>query len=282
MRFIWILILFFLTTFSVKAICVSGNCSNGFGTYVWESGDMYTGFWKNGDKHYFGMNFWSDGDFWYGLYKNGDRKPGMGLYAWDDGDFENRNNRVYYDEKGCVSGNCEDGWGVYIYDGGDLHAGYWKNGKQHYFGAKFWASGDFYLGLYKNGSRKPKSHGYYVFDDGKSKKHLGPVKYNESGCVAGDCENGFGTYIWKVGDLHTGYWKKGKPHYVGFKFWKNDKDFFIGLYKDGKRQKRGIYVFEDGDLKIRTDKVSYSYLQVLKKIESNSGEEGENGAAPKN
>ena len=110
------LILFiFFTSLSLNAICVSGDCENGFGTYVWKDGDMYTGFWKNGNKHYFGMYFWKNGDFWYGLYKDGDRKPGFGIYAWEDGEFENRNNAVTYDEKGCVSGNCEDGWGVYIY-----------------------------------------------------------------------------------------------------------------------------------------------------------------------
>ena len=64
----------FFTAFQANAACVSGDCDDGFGTYVWQNGDMYVGFWKNGSKHYFGMHFWKDGDFWYGLYKDGNRK----------------------------------------------------------------------------------------------------------------------------------------------------------------------------------------------------------------
>jgi hypothetical protein len=279
MKNLWILIALFFISFSVKAVCTSGDCLNGYGTYVWESGDMYSGFWKNGEKHYFGMYFWKDGDFWYGLYKNGKRKPSSGIYAWNNGDYENRNNKVTYEEKGCVSGNCNNGWGVYIYDSGSLHAGYWKNGKQHYFGAKFWKSGDFYLGLYKNGKRNSQSHGFYVFKNGKSKTFLDTVKYDKTGCVEGDCENGFGTYIWKNGDLNTGFWKNGKQHFMAFKFWK-EKDIFIGIYKDGQRKKRGLYIYETGKMKIRNEKVLFSHLEVIKKQKNNATEKDGNESAP--
>lgn len=253
------LIFFFtLTALTANAGCVSGDCDNGFGTYIWESGDMYVGFWKSGTKHYFGMQYWADGDFWYGLYKDGDRKPGFGLYAWEDGDSEARNTAVSFNEKGCVSGDCSNGWGVYIYDSGDLHAGYWKNGKQHYFGAKFWASGDFYLGLYNNGDRKTNRQGFYAFKDGTIKTYVEPPKYPETGCVEGDCDNGFGTYIWKNGDVHTGFWINGVQEYIGLKFW-HDNDFFLGIYKEGKRRNRGLYVYEDGTKQMRTEPVFFKH-----------------------
>ncbi|MEO9569590.1 MAG: hypothetical protein ABJH82_09360 [Polaribacter sp.] len=279
MKTISLLLFMLFASLSLNAICVSGDCENGFGTYIWEDGDMYAGFWKNGNKHYFGMYFWKNGDFWYGLYKDGNRKPGFGIYAWQGGDSENRTNSVSYNEKGCVSGNCEEGWGVYIYSSGNLHAGYWKNGKPHYFGAKFWKSGDYYLGLYKNGSRKPTPHGYYVFDDKTSKSLLGPIKFDNTGCVEGDCENGFGTYIWKNGDLHTGYWFKGKAHLIAFKFW-NEKDIFLGLYKNGERKKRGIYIYEDGDVDIRTEKVFFNYLTIIEGKQKKLKESGGNQSAP--
>lgn len=277
MKSFWLIILFVFVSFSISAGCISGDCDNGFGTYSWKDGGLYSGFWKNGKKHYFGMQFWKDGDFWYGLYKNGNRKPGFGTYVWDDGTFENRTNKVSYEERGCVSGDCENGWGVYIFKNGDLHAGYWKNGNQHFFGAKFWASGDYYLGLYKDGSRKPNAHGYYVFKGGKSKSHLGPVKYSDTGCLAGDCNNGFGTYIWTNGDIHTGFWKNGKAHLIAFKFW-HDKDTFIGFYKNGKRQKRGIYIYETGEVEYRTDKVTFNdsdAINTIKKKQINNDRDGE-------
>jgi hypothetical protein len=246
----------FFTAFQANAACVSGDCDDGFGTYVWQNGDMYVGFWKNGSKHYFGMHFWKDGDFWYGLYKDGNRKPGNGLYAWDDGTSETRTTPVQFSERGCVSGDCKNGWGVYVYQDGDLHAGYWKNGKQHFFGAKFWSSGDFYLGLYKNGDRKTNRQGFYAFNDGRTKIYVDPPKYAEKGCVEGNCDDGFGTYIWDNGDYHTGFWKDKKQHYIGLKFW-GDNDFFLGIYKDGKRRKRGLYIYEDGTKQMRNEVVYF-------------------------
>ncbi|HNI11243.1 MAG TPA: hypothetical protein PLL93_08870, partial [bacterium] len=41
--------------------CVSGNCENGEGTYVWSSGTTYAGEWKNGKQHGKGKTIWSDG-----------------------------------------------------------------------------------------------------------------------------------------------------------------------------------------------------------------------------
>ena len=257
MRNLLIGLICIFATYSADAGCVAGDCENGFGTYVWSSGDMYTGFWKNGEKHYFGMQFWQDGDFWYGLYKDGNRKPGHGIYVWDDGDYETRTSPVYFSERGCVSGDCENGWGVYIYEDGDLHAGYWKNGRQHYFGAKFWSSGHFFLGMYNNGDRKTRRHGFYVYADRTVKTYVQPHYFSEKGCVEGNCENGFGTYIWSNGDIHTGFWENGEQQYVGLKFW-GDNDFFFGIYKDGKRERRGLYVYEDGSREMRTEPVAFN------------------------
>ena len=34
----------------------------------------------------------------------------------------------------------------------------------------------------------------------------------ESGCVSGDCINGYGTFIWENGDKCVGEWKNAKTH----------------------------------------------------------------------
>ncbi len=256
MKNVLMLFVFCFYALDMNASCVSGDCENGFGMYIWPSGDMYSGFWKNGEKHYFGMQYWADGDFWYGLYDNGERKPGFGLYAWSDGKYEARTTPVKFKERGCVSGDCINGWGVYIYDDGSLHAGTWKNGTQNYFGVKFWASGDFYFGLYKDGDRKTNRQGFYADKNGTTTAYVNPPTYNETGCVSGNCDNGFGTYIWKNGDIHTGYWIDGVQHYIGIKFW-HDNDFFIGIYKEGKRRSRGLYVYEDGTKQMRTEEVTF-------------------------
>ncbi len=53
--------------------CISGNCVNGNGTYVWSSGGKYSGGWRNDKKHGYGTYTWADGDSRSGYYLNGKR-----------------------------------------------------------------------------------------------------------------------------------------------------------------------------------------------------------------
>ena len=42
--------------------CISGDCENGQGTYIWNDGEKYTGEWKNGVRHGQGTFIWNDGE----------------------------------------------------------------------------------------------------------------------------------------------------------------------------------------------------------------------------
>ncbi len=53
--------------------CISGDCQNGYGTYIYENGDKYIGYFRAGKKHLFGVD----------TYKNGTTKSGL----WEDGNF---------------------------------------------------------------------------------------------------------------------------------------------------------------------------------------------------
>jgi len=288
-----LLVFTYLFSFYAKAQCLEGDCSSGYGTYKYEDGDVYEGYWENGsregwgtylykegdvyaglwkagEKHYFGAYYWKDGDYYMGLWKNNEREK-HGVYVWANGTSENRVEKVYYSERGCVYGDCTNGFGIYIWDNGDLHAGFWKDGKQQNLGIKFWGNDkDFFYGLYKDGGRKPK-RGYYVYEDATARFDTEPVVSTFSnsgeGCLYGNCNDGFGVYRWKSGSMHAGFWKNGRQHYLGFRFWE-DGDFFIGLYNNGDRktQKRGLYVWDDGDHEFYAQKVRYnapkaSYVQ---------------------
>ncbi len=175
-------------------------------------------------------------------------------------------------QSGCISGDCEDGYGVYVWDDGERYEGEWKNGKKHgfgtyfynkqsiysgtwkngqkyYFGTYYWPDGDFFMGLYKDG--KSKDQGVYVYDTGKPKYKYEGVIFDEKGCVLGDCNNGYGVYIWENGDMYSGFWENDKKEYWGAYFWKDD--FFIGRYKQGKSTDHGIYFKSDGEPKIKVD-----------------------------
>ena len=241
-----------------SSTCIEGNCSNGVGFKQYDGGDMYWGFFKDGMRHFFGAYFWNEGGFYIGAwYENSYSDYKHGIEVYDDGrKVYHRNPRLDWGETGCVSGDCYDGYGVYIWDDGGMHIGNWENSDPHLMGFKFWASGDFWFGMYNNGDRKTNRHGIYVWDDGTDAIYTDAHNFSSSGCLFGDCDESFGTYRWENGDIHTSFWQNKDQMYFSTKFWESG-DFFFGLYKDGDRLKRGVYVYEDGTLDPRTDYVTY-------------------------
>jgi len=47
----------------------------------------------------------------------------------------------------------------------------------------------------------------------------------QTGCISGNCQNNFGTYIWKNGNKYVGYWKDGKRNGIGTMTWANEMSF---------------------------------------------------------
>ena len=69
---------------SGKLGCVSGDCENGYGTYIYSNGEKYTGNFKEGDRHGYGTYDWSIGDGYQGYWKFG-LQDGYGKYTFADG-----------------------------------------------------------------------------------------------------------------------------------------------------------------------------------------------------
>ena len=67
----------------------------------------------------------------------------------------------------------------------------------------------------------------------------------ETGCISGDCENGYGTQTYN-GDYYVGYFKDGMPHGERFFILVNG-DKYVGEHKDGKRHGQGTYTFGKGE-----------------------------------
>lgn len=66
--------------------CISGNCENGVGTWVYPTDDnrfKYVGKWENGERVY-GTSYWKNGDFYEGAFKD-DKRGGKGVFHWSDG-----------------------------------------------------------------------------------------------------------------------------------------------------------------------------------------------------
>ncbi|MBN2611189.1 MAG: hypothetical protein JXB00_06500 [Bacteroidales bacterium] len=123
--------------------CVSGNCENGSGTYIYSNGYHFKGDFKNGKREGRGMLTCPDGSSYEGMWAN-DEFNGQGTYKWADG--------AKY--SGEWKNGVQDGYGIYFYPNGDKYTGYFKNNKFHGKGTYTWAGGESVTGIYENGELK--------------------------------------------------------------------------------------------------------------------------------
>ncbi len=179
-------------------------------------------------------------------------------------------------KKGTCDGDCQDGWGKYVYDNG-YYSGFWKDGLKHGYGLYKWdASGGKYIGQWEND--KMTGYGVYIaknedniigeFVDGtlngfgitvtgdewkqgvfKNGTLVTPYKFvdtgNKIGCTAGDCEEKYGRYAWDGGDSFTGFWKGGNMYMGTYKF--ANGDVYSGYFnRSNQLHNFGRYFYESG------------------------------------
>lgn len=102
----------------------------------------------------------------------------------------------------CTSGDCQNGWGILISDGG-RYEGYFAGGLKNGQGTFNWTDGDKYVGEWLNGWRT--GYGIYYWPNGDS--YEGYFKQNSL--------NGYGTKYWANGDTYTGNWVDSKQDGYG-------------------------------------------------------------------
>jgi hypothetical protein len=170
---ILVLVLALISLKPGTAQCLIGNCTDGWGTYLWSDGSEYTGQWSNGARTGIGCYDWSDGPFYYGFFLEG-KLNGEGIYLGSEqskdlfGIFregtlaESRS----FPSTGCIIGNCVDGEGMYLWETNDIYIGQWKDGTRTGFGRYDWADGSLYTGYFKEG--KLDGEGSYVGADKKT------------------------------------------------------------------------------------------------------------------
>lgn len=157
--------------------CISGNCIDGTGTYLYSSGAKYVGDFKDGRMNGYGMCKYSDGSIYKGDWKNG-YPDGKGKKVYSDGTewtgrwkegqpinkFENKfnSNKIPNNSsiatkaiptEGCISGNCTNGYGIYIYKNQSArYEGTFLNEEAHGHGNIVYSNGDQYIGEWVNGN----------------------------------------------------------------------------------------------------------------------------------
>ena len=268
--------------------CISGNCQNGSGIFVYPSGAKYIGQFIDGQIEGIGSCYYTDGSKYQGQWLRG-RPHGNGIKILQngtriEGKWENgqlipekkapqetaKTTTVVKEEKtqtGCVSGDCRNGKGIYIYPSGAIYIGEFKNGEIHGVGVCYYSDDRKYQGNWVH--RYPEGKGTMTYPDNTSRtgnwKKGQPVDDNgqiielsranpivksdetdiQSGCVNGDCQNGKGTFAYPDGSRFEGNFRNGRPQGNGtFNYPNGEK--YTGSFQNGVPHGKGQLAQSDG------------------------------------
>lgn len=149
------------------------------------------------------------------------------------------------DEYGCVSGDCDDGYGVYYYEGewkGDVYRGNWKNGKRHGSGKYTFASGTVLDGDWE--------YGDFIDEDNN-------LNFSNNGDWKG---NGTGFFIDKNGYLATNYHVVEDATYIEIEFYRNGilQKYEVEVIKEDKNNDLAILKISEEDFK-KFDEIPYNF-----------------------
>jgi len=237
-----------------EAQCLAGNCRDGFGKFKYENGDIYIGQFEGHKAHGQGVLMYANGVKYMGGWKAG-KIEGEGRMQLADGTVTGgiwANNKLVKESgNGCISGDCDNGYGIYLYESGNKYLGVFKNGKPFAQGTMFYANGEKYVGKIVNEQRN--GEGTLFETDGlikegawSSDKYVGATK-SAKGCVEGDCKNGEGTYIYKDNTRYEGNFENAVAHGQGICYY-SDGDMYVGEWRHHNFDGLGTMYINDGTI----------------------------------
>lgn len=246
--------------------CISGNCQNGQGMYVFPNGAVYVGEFFEGEIQGVGICYYPDGSKYQGAWKarqphgngtktyvDGSKRTGLwhqGLPVDTAGNFDEkwRTAGELVVQSGCISGDCRNGEGVYGYPDGSRYNGFFREGQPWGQGTFEYANGDLYRGSFKAGfpegmGQLTKVDGTEIAGQWKEGDYVGATQ--QLGCIKGDCLEGYGTYIYEDGTSYVGTFKAGVPDGRGLVTYANGNRYEGGM-KDAALEGYGTLYLADG------------------------------------
>jgi hypothetical protein len=193
------------------------------GTLNLKSGDVYEGYFNNGERTGKGIYYWKSGNVYTGDFNNGER-TGKGILRFVnedkyEGDFLN----------GKLSGK-----GIYYWKNKDEYEGDFIDGKRSGKGIMRFADGDEYEGDFINGERTGK--GIMHFADGDEYE----------GDFFNDERTGNGIMRFADGDEYEGDFINGEMTGKGIMHFA-DGDEYEGDFINDDRTGKGIMRYSNGD-----------------------------------
>ncbi|MBK8464662.1 MAG: hypothetical protein IPL32_02420 [Chloracidobacterium sp.] len=258
------------------------NKWHGVGRSAYANGDVYYGNWVNGVRDGKATYYFKDGSYYIGFWKNNlqhgegqyfDKKTGNTISGtWKDGVRPNApvptptpstttgqmtfEGGAKYDDAvetakpiattktKCLSGNCLNGFGKYLFANETIYEGNFVNGKANGTGKVTYKDGGSYVGDLVNG--KMEGRGIFLYANGNTydggwvnnlKSGQGTQTLKQSGEVyvgqfAGDKRNGKGKATYKNGDIYDGDWVNGMREGQATYTFPNGSYYIGGFLKD--------------------------------------------------
>lgn len=133
----------------------------------------------------------------------------------------------------CLLGQCQNGKGVYVYEGGTRYSGSFQDGIPHGQGILKQTDGMIYQGDFVKG--KKHGEGQMIFPSGDT--YQGDFKQNSM--------EGNGRMVFKNGDTYEGTWHEGMPSGKGVYHF-HDGNIYEGYFAEGQFCGEGRWTFNDG------------------------------------
>ena len=193
----------------------------------------------NNKKELFGTYYYNDGSIYKGFFEN-DKIKGRGRLILI--------NRYIYE--GDFEDGLFNGYGKLYTINGIKYEGNWKNDIQDGFGVERYLDGSYYSGIFKKGIKHGKGKFYYKNGDlydgdfendemtgwGMLKKRDGKIYY---GMFKNHLINGMGVFIWKDNKKYIGEYLNELKNGFGI-FYTNDGRNYAGFWKEGKQNDIGV------------------------------------------
>ena len=212
---------------------------HGYGTFVWNSGDKYIGYFSDGKFSGQGSYYYANGNRYVGSWSN-DLKNGKGTFYFSDG----------YSYSGDWVNDTRHGFGKETSKWG-YYEGEWKNNEWCGKGKEVHNDGVTFEGTWSSCGNSPNIARYengkvtygkivnreFIADliEGYSRHEYGNGYYE--GCFVNGKRGGFGTYYWNSGAVYRGEWNNDSKDGYGevtiddFSYaggWKNDQRYGYG------------------------------------------------------
>jgi hypothetical protein len=253
------LLLLLLTTLSVSAFaqkgeCLFGECDFGYGVMVYVNGEKYVGEFDNSKRHGQGVYSLSNGDKYVGTWKN-NHQAGEGRLYKKDGAIEGgiwENGKLKLPQalgSKCIYGDCENNYGIFIFESGIKLAGNFKAGEPYRQVTVFYPNGAKYVGEFTNYERQGAgilSHPDGLIEEGfwANDTYSGSLKTG-LGCVHGNCQDGNGKFIYDDYTTYIGDFENTYAHGYGECYF-SDGDYYKGDWQDHVFHGKGTMFYSDG------------------------------------